>query len=468
MGSQAKIAPDYRVSTSPLYQQVIADDLVPAPAVLREYSECDVPVASVPREQYRGEAFAALEQERMWSRVWQLAAREEQISEPGDLVVYDSPGASFIITRGEDGEIRAFYNSCLHRGMKLCTHDTSVMRLTCPFHGFAWNLDGTLANVPARWDFPGMEDRKMGLPQAKVGTWQGFVFINRDHDAPPLEDYLGHLPAHFADWSFEGRYLDTVIRKTIHANWKTCIEGFVESYHLSGIHAQALPFGGDSSTQYDVWPDDAHVSRFLEPTGVVSDQYPRQLSEQEILEAALSVVFGGAGEAPQLAEGMRARQVMAVGMRQALGAEHGVDYSTLSDAEAADAVQYSLFPNIIIFRSLGYPYVYRFLPVRGDPNKSVFEFMIFKPRPASGDVPEVKVVNLGEDDTFSGAGVLPPWLGEIYDQDTAGLRQCQDGIRDGGDADILYSAYQEVRIRHLHQTLARYLSDDPADAPGRR
>lgn len=467
MGTELKIAPAYRDSHLPLYQEVIAGDPVAAPSVLREYSEIDVPVARVSRDEYRSPAFAALEEERMWPRVWQFACREEQIPEIGDCVVYESPGASLIIMRSAEDEICAYYNSCLHRGMKLCAGDTSVTKLSCPFHGFTWNLDGTLAHVPSRWDFPGLKDADMNLPQARVGRWQGFVFINRDHDAPPLEDYLGHLPDHFADWSYGDKYLATVIRKTVDANWKTAVEAFLESFHLAGIHAQALPFGGDSSTQYDVWADDPHVTRFLEPTGVMSDQLPRALSEQEILNAALSLVFAGT-EPPELEAGMKARHYMAAGMRAAMSEADGIDYSTMSDAEAADAVQYSVFPNMIIFRSLGYPYVYRFLPVRGDVNRATFEFLIFKPNPRDGGlVPEVNVVDLGDDDSFAGAGVLPPWHGEIYDQDVYGLRQCQAGMRDGGDRDIIYSAYQEVRIRHLHQTLARYLSDDPAQAPGR-
>lgn len=468
MGNQTKVAPDYRQSAAPLFQQVIADDPVPAPAVLREYSELDIPVAHVPRDRYRSPAFAALEDERMWPRVWQMACREEQIPEVGDCLVYNSPGASFVIVRSAPDEIRSYYNSCLHRGMKLCAENTSVRKIVCPFHGFTWNLDGTLAHVPSRWDFPDLQENKMNLPEARVECWDGFVFINRDHDAPPLMDYLGHMPAHFADWSYSDMYLATVIRKNMDANWKTCIEGFVESFHLAGIHAQALPFGGDASTQYDVWADDPHVSRFLEPTGVMSDQLPQALSEQEILDSALALVFGG-GEVPRLDEGVKARHFMAESMRTAMSQAHGRDYSQMSDSEAADAVQYSLFPNIILFRSLGYPYAYRFLPERGNPNRSTFEFMIFKPKPADADfLPEVEVVDLGDEGSFAAAGVLPPWHGEIYDQDVTGLRLCQDGIRNGGDADIIYSAYQEVRIRHMHQTLSRYVSDDPKDAPGRR
>jgi phenylpropionate dioxygenase-like ring-hydroxylating dioxygenase large terminal subunit len=453
-------APTYRDSTAPIYQDIIAADIVTAPAIMRDYSETNVPVASVSRDEYRSPAFAAREREQMWSRVWQMACREEQIPEVGDVVVYDSPGASFLIVRAADDDIRAYYNSCRHRGMKLCTGDTSVNKLTCPFHGFTWNLDGSLAHVPSRWDFPGLQDETTALAQVKVGRWGGFIFINRAENPPPLEEYLGHLVPHFADWPYDKLYLATAIRKPMDANWKTSVEAFLEAYHLAGVHAQALPFSGESSTQYDVWADDPHVSRFLEPTGIVSDQYPHVLSEQQILNSVMEVIFAN-GEPVALPEGAKARTFLAAGMRAEMNKVTGADYTGLSDTEAGDAIQYYLFPNIVIFRSLPYPFVYRFLPHRDDPNKSMFEFLVFRPKPGDGSAPpEVNVVELGEDGTFAGSGVLPPWQGEIYDQDVDGLRMCQEGMRDGGDTEIIFSRYQEVRIRHLHQTLHRYLDGD--------
>jgi hypothetical protein len=100
--------------------------------------------------------------------------------------------------------------------------------------------------------------------------------------------------------------------------------------------------------------------------------------------------------------------------------------------------------------------------VKDNPNAATFDFMIFKPKPPAGEtIPEVNQINLGPDDSFSACGAFPPWLGQIYDQDTAGLALCQAGLVDGGTADVVFSSYQEVRIRHLHQTLARYV-DQPA------
>jgi hypothetical protein len=140
----------------------------------------------------------------------------------------------------------------------------------------------------------------------------------------------------------------------------------------------------------------------------------------------------------------------------------GRDYGQMSDTEALDPAQYSIFPNIVIFRSLGFPYVYRFLPVRDDPHSTVFDFMIFRPKPGGGAaIPEPQRIELGPNDTYSKCGAFPPWLGLIYDQDSAGLAMLHEGLRGGGADQLILSKYQEVRIRHLHQTLTRYLAEAP-------
>ncbi|GGD80262.1 aromatic ring-hydroxylating oxygenase subunit alpha [Croceicoccus mobilis] len=458
--------PEYRDSPSHHFQEIAAGDANPAPELFREYAQSDLPDRAVPRARYTSHAFAQLERERMWSRVWQFACREEQIPEEGDCHVYEGPGASILVARGDDGEIRAFYNSCPHRGMKLCEGDTSVAKIKCPFHSIAWKLDGSVDHVPARWDFNDTSMEELKLREIRAELWQGFVFINRDPAAPPLSEYLGRLVPHFEGWNYSDRYVSAIMRRPMLANWKTCVEAFLEAYHLSGIHPQALPFGGESSTQYDVWPGEPHVSRFLEPVGIHSDQLPKALSEQEIINFATRVVAGADSELPELPEGMTARQAMIAGMRATYTEMHEHDYSGLSDVEAADAIQYHLFPNMVIFRSLPYPFVYRFLPDRNDPGRTMFEFWVFRPKPADGEVPEAKIVELTDDQSFAEAGVLPDWQAHIYDQDADGLAACQNGMRDGGDMPIRFTSYQESRLRLLHHTLSRYVSDNPCDAPG--
>jgi nitrite reductase/ring-hydroxylating ferredoxin subunit len=452
-------SPSHRQSDLPMYQEIIGADARPAPAVFREYSEVNIDVPRVPRARYTDKAFFDLEIERMWPRVWQLACREEEIPEVGDCLLYESPGASLLLVRSSESEIKGYYNTCRHRGMKLCAADTSLRQIRCPYHGFTWNLDGTLARIPSAWDFPQIDRSSFGLAEVRTARWGGFVFVNRDAAAAPLESYLGNLPAHFADWPFDSMYLAVVIRKEIQANWKTCIEGFIESMHVAELHSQATPFSGDSSTQYDVWPGNENISRFLEPSGIQSEEHPSRLDEKEIYASMLRVMTGS-DQGPSLPSGVRARTAMAELSRSVASAADGRDYSDLSDAEALDPAQYSIFPNIVTFRTLGFPFLYRFLPLRDDPHRSRFDFMIFRPKPTDGSaLPEARRIELGPDDTYSGCGALPPWLGQIYDQDSSGLAQVQEGLRAGGPEDIVFARYQEVRIRHLQQTLMRYVSE---------
>jgi nitrite reductase/ring-hydroxylating ferredoxin subunit len=458
--------PHYRQSPSPHFQAIAALDPVPAPALFREYSESELPDREVPRARYTSKEFLALEQQRMWSRVWQFACRDEQIPEAGDCHVYEGPDASILIVRGDDGAVRAFYNSCPHRGMKLCAGATSLAKIKCPFHSISWRLDGAIDNIPAAWDFRDTNPDELRLRELRAETWQGFVFVNCDTSAPPLAEYLGRLVPHFESWDYGERYVSAIMRRPMRANWKVCVEAFVEAYHLSGIHPQALPFGGESSTQYDVWPNEPHVSRFLEPVGFHSDQLPNALSEQEILDLATAVVAGPGAPSTPLGEGLTARHALVAGMRAAYTEMHGHDYSGLSDVETGDAIQYHLFPNVVIFRSLPYPFVYRFIPDREDTGLTMFEFWVFRPKPAQGEVPEAKIVDLMADQSFVEAGVLPEWQALIYDQDADGLAACQEGIRHGGDMPIRFTTYQESRIRLLHNTLSRYVSDTPSDAPG--
>lgn len=452
--------PNFRTGRAPSYQQVIADDLTPAPQDCQDYTKSELVQGDVSREVYLSAEVAKAEVDHMWSRVWQFACREEQIAEPGDLVVYDSPGASFIIVRTDDGNIKAYYNSCLHRGMKLCRTNSSVAKLACPFHNFTWSLDGELIHVPARWDFPDLDASRMNLPEAKVGLWGGFVFINRNPDAPELLEYLGHVANHIPDQHFRQRRLTTIIRKKLRCNWKIGMDAFQEVFHIAGLHPQVLPIAGDSSVQYDVWPDDPHTSRFLEPTGIPSDEYPRDISEQDILGVAMRLA--GSDIVPELPEGMRARQYLAAMVRDHMSQHDDSDYSGLSDSESNDGMQYTIFPNMLTFRNISQPWAYRFLPVRDNPELSVFELFILANKDDGSEEPEVQTIELDYDQSYQDAVVdlFSPMLADVLDQDVIGMEGCQEGLRDGGDAPLIFAKYQESRLRHFHQTLQRYLNGE--------
>ena len=189
--------------------------------------------ADIPFERYTSPEFFKREIDRMWPRTWQWACREEHIPEAGDYYVYDIGPYSWLIVRTASGDIRAYQNACLHRGTKLKPSFTDgwTPKLACPFHGWTWDLDGKLAELPCAWDFPHVAREKFNLPEARVGVWAGFVFINMDEHAMPLEEYLAPLPAHAAHAELQDRYVALHVQKELPCNWKVASEAFVESYH---------------------------------------------------------------------------------------------------------------------------------------------------------------------------------------------------------------------------------------------
>ena len=122
---------------------------------------------------------------------WPL--REERIPNVGDTEIYEINDVSIIIVRVAPDTIKGYYNACLHMGRNLVDRPCKVSEFRCPYHGFTWHTNGKLKHIPGMWDFPQIEARKFKLPEVKVATWGGFVFINMDSDCEPLETYLGEI-----------------------------------------------------------------------------------------------------------------------------------------------------------------------------------------------------------------------------------------------------------------------------------
>ena len=136
------------------YQQLLDQDSHEVPEVLRLQSPKDLGLNDYSVNRYISADYHQKEVERLWKKVWQFTCREEDIPEPGDHYRYDIAGISFLIVRTETGEIKAYPNACLHRGRMLKEFDGNAAELRCPFHGFAWQLDGCLKDFPSAWDFP--------------------------------------------------------------------------------------------------------------------------------------------------------------------------------------------------------------------------------------------------------------------------------------------------------------------------
>ena len=160
----------------------------------------------------------------MWSRVWQMVCREEDIAEPGDHHVYNIIDSSVIVTRTPSGSIKGYINSCLHRGRCLRDESGTVNEFRCPFHGATWNLDGEFQGIPCQWDFEHLADRDMSLPEVKTGTWGGFVFVNFDPSAQPLAEATAHFERDFGFLRMQDLRMGDKLVTELPCNWKLVVE----------------------------------------------------------------------------------------------------------------------------------------------------------------------------------------------------------------------------------------------------
>ena len=417
-------------------------------------------------DEFTSADYAAAEHQHMWSRTWQWACREEHIPEPGDYSVYDIGDRSAVIVRGPDGSVRAFHNSCLHRGTQLKPAASSGYspKLRCPFHGWTWSLDGELIDLPCAWDFPHVTAGEFRLPEVRTGIWGGFVFVNFDDAAPPLEEYLGVLPEHFASWDLADRYVEVHIRKRLPANWKASAEAFLEAYHILETHSQSIYTAGDANAQYDVFDD--HVSRFIHTIGTSSPHVPAERRPDEATLLAMMMARKNPGEpVPEIPPGERARDVYARHMQRVLGEQYDNDFTHLSVSETIDSIEYFLFPNAFFFPGLQIPLCYRFRPDGPDPDRCIFEVLYLRPKPRSGPVPPpAEPVDLDVGDSYTTVPGLPKSLGAVLDQDTANLAAQTRGFKSGAKRGQTLGNYQEVRARHFQATVRRYIAEGRATA----
>ena len=444
---------DYRPDgqPGPTVQELLDTEDRPVPAALRRTGFTDQGTADIGFERYTSAAWHAREVERVWKRVWQMACREEDLPEIGATTLYDVADISLLLVRTEHG-IRAYHNSCLHRGRPLRTEPGTVTRLRCPFHGFTWALDGTLTDVPTAWDFGHLDRRRNCLPEAHVDTWAGWVFVNVADDPPPLRDQLGGIVEHWDDWRDVPRAKVAHFVKPLPCNWKLGLEAFLESLHTMATHPQLLTSLDDVNTEYDVYDGEPHFNRMISAQGLTSPHLDAGVDEEEILEALVGPGVGLDGAAT-------ARRRVADIVRADLSRQAGrrVD---CTDSEAIDGIQYFAFPNFVPWGGFA-PIVYRFLPDGDDPGRSVLDLMFLAPRPADAAPRRVEPVHLAQDEPFSSVPAIRRNLAAILDQDMANLAVIQRGVRASRKGAMTLARYQESRIRHFETTLDAYLSEEP-------
>ena len=421
------------------------------PTPMEKAPDPELGTAPIPVERYTSVDFMQPEWDGMWLRVWLMAGRESDIPEPGDYFTFDVGRESVLVVRQRDGNIVARHNVCMHRGNRLCASGRGhVRRFLCRFHGWAYDIDGSLAHVTDRECFPqGLPEEKLHLAELRCDTWGGFVFVSFDPDAEPLHDFLGVIPRHLDPYHMEECSILNDITLEIDCNWKTCVDAFNEAYHVQATHPGLMQYSDDVNVQIDCY--DRHT-RFLYPLAVVS---PRLANHGEITEPIRELFLRGAGIDPDEFEGSAAdvRSAIAKSMRTVMGPAMGVDFSELNDDQLIDDYHYTIFPNITFNIHARGVWVFRHRPHPSDPNKMYFDIINMLRAPGS------RIERPPHEQHRAGEYALAKAMGggDVLDEDVANLPGIQAGMN-SRCYEGLFLGTQELRIRHWHSVLDRYLT----------
>jgi len=217
---------------------VVRDVLDPA-----IYASTRLPVMeadTLPPVAYTSEEFYAREVETIFMKEWNFIGRADYIPKPGDYFTLEFVGVPLLVVRGEDGVVRAFANSCRHRGSRIVDGEGQCRAFRCPYHSWVYGLDGSLRTANEMQKTENFNAAEYGLVPIKLEIWGGFLFVNFDAHSRGLTDYLGDLPGKLESYSMDD--LVCVRRKSydIACNWKLFVENAMEELHVATVHRKTI------------------------------------------------------------------------------------------------------------------------------------------------------------------------------------------------------------------------------------
>jgi phenylpropionate dioxygenase-like ring-hydroxylating dioxygenase large terminal subunit len=370
----------------------------------------------IPIGRYISDEFWELERQHLWTKVWVMAGRAEEIPNPGDYFTFDDLHVPILIVRGNDGQVRAFYNTCQHRGAPVVRQAKgSARNLQCQYHGWTYDItQGQLVSVPDERDFIGFCRSEHGLKQISCEVWGNWIFVNQDPDAGPLSDWFGQPMAQLEELAGETLRTIAVRSDTIACNWKVTAEAFLEVYHFRHIHARG-PAGGDTAL------DNRGADMGLLPNGCSRMITPFSKRAAEM-----------------------------TGMKDWSDWKHFIDppfidIPTINDMVRSTSSAYSLFPNLISpLGGYGFPFLL-FWPI--DKGTTRLDWIHYGPKDWEGDV-------------------LPPhwqtrmdYFDIIMEEDSRNMAPMQRSLESPAMKGVIVN-YQERRIWHLHEQIDRTIGID--------
>ena len=193
---------------------------------------------TLPQRFFISEEVFAREQSQIFSSQWLCVGHQGQVANPGDYFAQDMAGESLIIVRDRNGELRAFYNVCRHRGTRLCEEKSGRFRetLQCPSHAWTYGLDGALVGAPHMDKVEGFDKAEHALHKLPLALWEGFIFVNLAETPTPLETVFAPIFRKFSHWNLPRLRSARRIEYNVVANWKLIFENYSECYHCPLVH----------------------------------------------------------------------------------------------------------------------------------------------------------------------------------------------------------------------------------------
>jgi len=433
---------------------------------------------------YTDPEFARLERNRLWKRVWQFAARLDEIPEGGDFTTYDIVDQSVMLVRVDVDTVKAYHNFCPHRGTALSEGSGTFERGTiiCPFHGWKWDLDGRNTYVLERHEFHGGKlcDEEVALREVHAAVFAGFVFINFAENPQPFDEFIAPVRQRIENMGLDFMHHYWWKRVEGPANWKVAQEAFHETYHVAATHPQ-LDGPGSSVIYRDADPEktvmmhancgyDAYPNghgRFWDDRDKATINVESFVSDEDELEGMISFLehLHDEMDAMYLADDVETVKSLR-GKPVPEGSSYGEEFVKALYAKAAEQKrpmpapipevitqwggEIFVFPNLLILPGPGRVMMYRIRPKGLDPDACIFEIFSTTGYPEGEKPPRAEVINVTDPTD-------PQQLLLIPRQDFSNIPRIQKGLHSFGCKHVWLASHHEKIILNMHRELDRYL-----------
>lgn len=231
---------------------------------------------------YTNPAIFAAEQVGLFARTWQFAGHASQLEKPGSYFTFEMAGESLFCVKDRDSEIRCFYNVCMHRAHQLVSGSGRANLITCPYHAWSYALDGALKAGPNIDSVPEFDKSKICLTSVRVENFHGFLFVNLDSEAAPMDEWFPNVRRELADFVPHIDQLKPIEFVEIPevCNWKLSVENYSECYHCSLNHP-TFSTGVVKPETYDIRPQGHCLRHTTECQNLDQMSYPIDLEAND-------------------------------------------------------------------------------------------------------------------------------------------------------------------------------------------